>query len=85
MTTPAKKIEVMAYQAQQAKRQLDDKQYDGASIWICSIENTAIRWGPEEIKDLATRAWQQMKSENYEDARETIEEIERLLDELLES
>jgi len=79
---PTKKIESMAYQVQQAKRQLDRHDYDGATLWVCSVENTAIRWGPVEIKDLSTRAWEQIKAGNYEDAEETLDEIEDLLEEL---
>lgn len=73
----------MAYQTQQAKRHLDEEKYDSAAIWVCSIENTAIRWGPPEIKALCTKAWQQIKNGDYEGAAETLDEIEDLLEDML--
>lgn len=81
---PKKKLESMAYQRQQAERQLALEHYDSASIWVCSIENTAIRWGSPEIKELATRAWQQIKEGDNEGARATLDELDNVLEELLE-
>ena len=83
--TPTKKIATMLYQTQQAQRLLDQQYYNRATIFLRIIENTAIRWGPPEIKELCTKAWQQIKDGDYKGARETLEEIEDLLEGMLET
>lgn len=81
--TPLKKLETMAYQTQQAQRLLAARDDKGLMIWICSIENTARRWGPEEILNLSTRAYNYAKSKAYSNVRITLDEIYFLLDTLI--
>ena len=73
----------MAYQTQQAKRLLAAGDFKGTMIWICSIENTAKRWGPKEIMDLSTRAYNYVKSAGYGNARLILDQIAHRLDLLI--
>ncbi len=81
---PIRKIKTMLYHTQQSLRLTAQGKYDEAALLVCSIENTARRWGPPEVRKMAIKAWDQIKSGHYGAADDTLGEICELLEGMLD-
>lgn len=82
---PIRKIKTMLYQTQQSLRLTAQGKYNEAAILVFSIENTARRWGPANIRKMCTNAWQQIKAGQYGSADDTLGEIYELLEGMLDA
>ena len=80
-----KALEQMAYQIQQAMRQIARNDLEGSAIWICSAENTAIRWGPIKIKDLLTMAYTHLKKGDTYNAIRTLKRTNTIIERIQEN
>ena len=73
----------MSYHTQQAMLAKHRRQDEAAMIWCCSIENTARRWGPPEVLELSTGAYNAIKAKDYAKADQILDELLDLILELL--
>lgn len=80
-----KALEQMAYQIQQALRQIVRNELEVSSIWVCSAENTAIRWFPGEIKDLLTLSYTHLKKGDTYNAVRTLQRANTIIDRIQEN